>query len=199
MRVLQDGKFQRLGSEKTLKVDVRIIAATNKDLHKEMQNGNFREDLFYRLNVFPITIPPLRKRKEDIPELINLFVEQFRIKYNKKIKKVSKHTYISFANYEWPGNIRELQNLIERAVITCKSDTLKTNGLLNEQNLTRNNAKVADISFLPLEEIERRHIRKILERCSWQIHGEKGAAKILNINPSTLRSRIKKLNIVRAI
>lgn len=197
LRVLQDGEFEPLGSEKTVKVNVRVIAATNKELYKEVQKGNFREDLFYRLNVFPITIPPLRKRQEDIPDLINHFTAHFSKKYHKKITKVSKKTYSYFANYNWPGNIRELQNIIERAVITTVGDKLKTNGILNLEETERSRFVEGNFVIMSLHQIEKQHIENTLENCNWQIHGEKGAAKLLEINPSTLRSRMKKLNIER--
>lgn len=196
LRVLQSGEFEPLGSEKTLRVDVRIIIATNRILSEEVEKGNFREDLFYRINVFPITIPPLRKRKEDIPELIEYFVNQFSRKYEKKITGISKSTYNTLGSYDWPGNIRELQNVIERAVISSKGDTIRINGLPDgktmhaipkQQNLRK--------TILRLSDVEKAHIIKILEQCSWRIHGENGAAEILDINPSTLRSRMKKLDI----
>lgn len=196
LRVLQSGEFEPLGSEKTMKVDVRIIAATNRILSEEVQNGNFREDLFYRINIFPITIPPLRKRKEDIPELIEYFVHLFQNKYAKKITGISKSTYTAFSKYDWPGNIRELQNVIERAVISSKGDTIRINGLLGGTsavaNLKQENQKNMTVR---LSDVEKAHIIKILDQCNWRIHGENGAAELLDINPSTLRSRMKKLDI----
>ncbi|GEM_PF-187690 len=191
LRVLQDGEFKRIGGEKLLKTDVRIITATNRILQQEVKNGNFRKDLFYRINVFPITIPPLKKRKEDIPLFISYFTKLYSEKHNKIINRVSKHTYDSFNKYHWPGNIRELQNIIERAVILAKGDILKTNGLLGEFKETNDHQSLKT----SLEEVEKQHILKILKETDWQINGEGGAAQILEINPSTLRSRIKKLKI----
>ena len=196
LRVLQSGEFEPLGSEKTMKVDVRIIAATNRVLSEEVEKGNFREDLFYRINIFPITIPPLRKRKEDIPELIQYFTQLFQRKYEKKISGISKQTYVTLSKYDWPGNIRELQNIIECAVISTKGDTLRVNGLLDGS--ARNTKPVKEqenAGRVKLSDVEKAHITKILEQCNWRIHGENGAADLLDINPSTLRSRMKKLEI----
>jgi PAS domain S-box-containing protein len=196
LRVLQSGEFEPLGSEETKKTNVRIITATNRILAEEVRNGNFREDLFYRINIFPITIPPLRKRKEDIPELTEYFVHQFQKKYEKKITGISKHTHITFSEYNWPGNIRELQNVIERAVISTKGDTIRINDLLDgNSSISEPEQEQQKTTALRLSEVEKAHIIKILDQCNWQIHGEKGAAEILDINPSTLRSRMKKLNI----
>ncbi len=196
LRVLQSGEFERLGSEKTQKVDVRILAATNRVLSEEVKRGGFREDLFYRLNVFPITIPPLRKRREDIPELMEYFVQQFQEKYDKRITSVSKQTYAVLSKHDWPGNIRELQNIVERAVISSKGDTLKINDLsegLSESIIPE--PVIRESSSIRLIDVERAHIIKVLEQCNWRIHGEKGAAELLDINPSTLRSRMKKMEI----
>jgi PAS domain S-box-containing protein len=192
LRVIQDGTFERLGGEKTLSVNVRIITATNKVLVDQVKANRFREDLFYRLNVFPITIPPLRKRKEDIPRLIDHFVGVFNKKYTKNITHISKQTYATFSQYHWPGNVRELQNIIERAVITAQGEVLKTNGLIPKAT-THETAKSNTI--IKLEELEREHIISALKACNWQIHGEEGAALALGLNPSTLRSRMKKLGI----
>jgi formate hydrogenlyase transcriptional activator len=196
LRVLQSGEFEPLGSERTRKVDVRIIAATNRILQKEVEKGNFREDLYYRINVFPITIPPLRKRKEDIPELIEYFTRLFQKKYEKKITGISKQTYHVLRTYDWPGNIRELQNVIERALISSRGETLKIDVLDGGPVVSKSDVNPNEESGLvKLEEVERAHIMKILEQVNWRIHGEKGAADILDINPSTLRSRMKKLDI----
>ena len=196
LRVLQSGEFEPLGSEKTMKVDVRIIAATNRILSEEVEKGNFREDLFYRINIFPITIPPLRKRKEDIPELIEYFTQLFQRKYEKKISGISKQTYTTLSKYDWPGNIRELQNIIERAVISSKGDTLRVNGLLDGSSRpTKQGQEQQNTGLVRLSDVEKAHITKILEQCHWRIHGENGAADLLDMNPSTLRSRMKKLDI----
>ena len=196
LRVLQSGEFEPLGSEKTMKVDVRIIAATNRILSEEVEKGNFREDLFYRINIFPITIPPLRKRKEDIPELIEYFTQLFQRKYEKEISGISKQTYITLSKYDWPGNIRELQNIIERAVISSRGDTLRVNGLLDDNSRsTKPRQEQQNTGLVRLSDVEKAHITKILEQCHWRIHGEDGAADLLDINPSTLRSRMKKLDV----
>lgn len=196
LRVLQSGEFEPLGSERTMVVDVRIILATNRILSEEVQKGNFREDLFYRINVFPITIPPLRKRKEDIPELIEYFVHLFQKKYEKKITGISKSTYTAFSKYDWPGNIRELQNVIERAVISSKGDTIRINGLLDGSTAVSKTKKgLQKNTPMRLSDVEKAHIIHVLNQCNWRIHGENGAAELLDINPSTLRSRMKKLDI----
>jgi PAS domain S-box-containing protein len=196
LRVLQSGEFERLGSEKTQRADVRLIAATNRVLSEEVQAGAFREDLYYRLNVFPITIPPLRKRREDIPELIEYFTHQFQEKYEKYITGISKQTYTILSKYSWPGNIRELQNIIERAVISTKGDTLKISEISegpSSVSILKESAR--ESSIIKLSDVERAHIIMVLDRCNWRIHGENGAAVLLDINPSTLRSRMKKLDI----
>ena len=191
LRVLQEGEFERIGNSKTIKVNVRIIAATNRNLSAEIKNGNFREDLYYRLNVFPIYIPPLRDRKEDIPLLINYFVNNFSRKVGKKIDVVSQNMVEEMMGYNWPGNVRELENVIERAVITNEGNKLILNEVLPKKasiNSDENNLKT-------LEELERQYIIEVLEQTNWQVSGEKGAAKILGIKRTTLEARIKKLNI----
>ncbi len=195
LRVLQDGMLERVGGEKSIDTDVRIIVATNRVLKQEVKLGNFRKDLYYRLNVYPITIPPLRKRKEDIPVLTEYFTNLYSEKYNKGISAISENTHESFLKYSWPGNIRELKNVIERAVINNKSEVLKTYGLLEEVKANQVEEKLSDLDSL--EEVERKHISEVLESVNWKIHGANGAAEILKMNPSTLRSRMKKLNIVK--
>lgn len=196
LRVLQSGEFMRLGSEKTQKVDVRILAATNRVLSEEVNAGRFREDLYYRLNVFPITVPPLRKRKEDIPELMEYFVQEFQEKYDKRFTNVSKQTYSVLSRYDWPGNIRELQNVVERAVISSKGETLRISHISEDATeSTIPDRAPLELSSIRLIDVERAHIITVLEQCNWRIHGEKGAAELLDINPSTLRSRMKKMEI----
>jgi formate hydrogenlyase transcriptional activator len=191
LRVLQEGEFERIGNPKTLKVDVRIIAATNRKLSEEIKNGNFREDLYYRLNVFPIFIPPLRERKEDIPLLINYFVNNFSRKVGKKIETISQGMMEQMMEYSWPGNIRELENIIERAVITNEGSKLILNEILPKKVMFSS----ADAELKTLEDMERQHIIKVLEKTNWQVSGDKGAAKILGIKRTTLEARIKRLNI----
>ncbi|MCW8960461.1 MAG: sigma 54-interacting transcriptional regulator, partial [Ignavibacteriaceae bacterium] len=191
LRVLQEGEFERIGNPKTIKVDVRIIAATNRNLSQEIKNGNFREDLYYRLNVFPITIPPLRKRKEDIPLLVNYFVNNFSKKVGKKIDTISQSMIEKLTEYNWPGNVRELENIIERAVITIEGNKLTLSEVLPKVTSTIS----SDGESKTLEEVEREHIIRVLEKTNWQVSGDKGAAKILGMKRTTLEARMKKLNI----
>jgi len=192
LRVLQDGEFERLGNPNTIKVDVRIIAATNRDLEKAIENGTFREDLYYRLNVFPIKMPSLRERKEDIPFLVNHFVKKHGKKIGKKIDFIPQNVMDQLLSYHWPGNIRGLENIIERAVIVCKGNRLEPGDWL-----PRKFSNPTPVGMTTLEEVERVHILKVLEMTHWQVSGEKGAAKILGLNQNTLVSRMKKLNIKR--
>lgn len=189
LRVLQEGEFEPLGSSLSIKVDVRIIAASNRDLEKEVQAGRFRKDLWYRLNVFPIVAPPLRERTEDIPLLVNWFTKKFNRKHGKSIRMVPQRTMEALLRYPWPGNIRELQNVVERAVIIGQSDRLHVD-LPDTRSFITGPMKT-------LEEIEREHIIMVLKKTKWRIAGPKGAAKILAINPNTLRARMKKVGIVR--
>jgi transcriptional regulator with GAF, ATPase, and Fis domain len=187
LRVLQEGEFERLGSPKTIKVDVRVIAATNRNLLDEVKKGTFREDLYYRLNVFPICVPPLRERLEDVPMLVWEFVRQFNEKMGKRIHRISKKEMAAFQSYSWPGNIRELRNVIEYGAIISTGDELRV-------KLPENTVDGA-CPRLTLDEMERRHIVDILRQTGWRMKGEGGAAKILGINPATLYSRMKKLGI----
>jgi PAS domain S-box-containing protein len=190
LRILQDGEFERIGGTRTIKVDVRVLAATNRDLSKEVQEGRFREDLFYRLNVFPITVPPLRERKEDIPLLVRHFLKQVNKKMGKQVNSISRETMKELMGYPWQGNIRELQNVIEKAVISTRDATLRIDFLNKIHSRSLSNAS-------RLEDLERDHILRILKQNGWQISGNRGVAAILGINPSTLRSRMKKLGITR--
>jgi len=192
LRVLERGEFERLGSSKTLSVDVRVIAATNRDLQKAIGEGRFREDLYYRLNVFPIQIPPLRERPEDILQLTWVFIKEFSHAMGKQIDSISRSGLKAMQEYPWPGNIRELKNLIERAMIESRGKTLTVN--LPE----RHDDKPSHTRLLSLEELERRHIQEILEKTKWRIRGRNGAAEILGLNPSTLYARMKKLGLERS-
>jgi transcriptional regulator with GAF, ATPase, and Fis domain len=187
LRVLQEGEFERLGSTRTIRVDVRVIAATNRNLAEEVKKGNFREDLYYRLNVFQIVAPPLRERIEDIPLLVWAFVNEFGEKMGKKINKVSKQDMTALQHHSWPGNVRELRNVVEHAVILSSTDKLHVQLPENGRNETP--------GILTLEEHEIRHIREVLRLTGWRIKGEGGAARLLGINPSTLYSRMQKLRI----
>ena len=195
LRVVQDGEFERLGGPRTIKVNVRIIASTNRNLEEEIRKGRFREDLFYRLNVFPVTIPPLRQRKEDIPLLVDYFVAKFNKKTGKKIKTVSKDTLTMFQEYDWPGNVRELESIIERSVITSQGTGLQI--LDRFVNSPKPNEQEAQ-DCRSLVDIEHDHILQALEKTGWRIEGKKGAAAMLGINPSTLRGRMRKDGISRA-
>ncbi|MDD2899979.1 MAG: sigma 54-interacting transcriptional regulator [Desulfuromonadaceae bacterium] len=189
LRVLQEGQFERLGSHTTVNVDVRVIAATNRDLALEIKGGRFREDLFYRLNVFPIFIPPLRERREDIQALVWSMVREFESVFGKTIERIQKKTMESLECYSWPGNIRELRNMIERAMITTNSSTLVVN--FPDMATTTRSQNVS------MKEIERVHILAMLEKTGWRIRGKNGAAEVLELNPSTLEFRMKKLGIRR--
>jgi transcriptional regulator with GAF, ATPase, and Fis domain len=195
LRVIQDGEFERLGGPKTIKVNVRIIASTNRKLEEEIRKGRFREDLFYRLNVFPITIPPLRQRKEDIPLLVDYFVAKFNKKTGKKIETVSKDTLNALQEYDWPGNVRELESIIERAVITSQGTALQILDRF-ENSLKAGEQEAQDGKALA--ELERDHILQALEKAGWRIEGKKGAAAMLGLNPSTLRGRMRKDGIRRS-
>ena len=194
LRVIQEGEFERLGSPRTIKVDVRIIAASNRNLEEEIRKGNFREDLFYRLNVFPITIPPLRQRKEDIPLLVNHFVAKFNKKIGKKIDTVSKDTLNVLQEYHWPGIVRELESVIERAVITSQGNALQ---ILDRFDTFQKKEETGTHNVKALVELEHDHILQILQKTAWRIEGKNGAAVILGLNASTLRARMRKYGIVR--
>jgi len=191
LRVLQEGEFERLGSSKTIKVDVRVISATNRDLEKAIEEGNFRQDLYYRLNVFPIQCPPLRAREGDIPLLVNHFVKKFSTKLGKKIEKVPQKVLSTLEAYSWPGNVRELENVIERAVIVTSDTTLS----IDEGFVPHAKEKSKAQKTNTLGELERNHILKALEACDWVIEGRRGAAARLEIPPSSLRDRMKKHTI----
>lgn len=194
LRVIQDGEFERLGSPRTIKTNVRIIATTNRDLEEEIRNGRFRQDLFYRLNVFPITIPPLRQRKEDIPLLVHYFVAKFNKKMGKKIEAVSKETLDALQQYSWPGNVRELESVIERAVITSQGTVLQ---VLDRFDTFRKIGELPEQGVQALAELERDHILQVLQKTGWRIEGKNGAAVLLGLNPSTLRARMRKYDIHR--
>jgi DNA-binding NtrC family response regulator/ligand-binding sensor domain-containing protein len=191
LRVLQQGEFERLGSTHTIKVDVRVIAASNRNLEKAVQEGRFREDLYYRLNVFPVKVPPLRERKDDIPMLVKHFVSKYAAKAGKKIDKIPQSVIDTLQAYHWPGNVRELENIVERAVIVSRGDQLELSEWLPKAGVSSSK------SHTTLEDNEREHIIKALELTGWRVSGEKGAAKILDINPQTLYSKMKRMSIKR--
>jgi DNA-binding NtrC family response regulator len=194
LRVIQDGEFERLGSPRTIKTDVRIIAASNRNLAEEVRNGTFREDLFYRLNVFPITMPPLRQRKEDIQLLVNHFVAKFNKKIGKKIETVSRDTLNMLQEYHWPGNVRELESVIERAVIITQGTALQ---VLDRFEVSQKTEVPAGHEVKALVELEHDHILQVLQKTSWRIEGKNGAAILLGLNASTLRARMRKYGIFR--
>ena len=194
--MLQEQEFERLGSGKTIRVDVRVLAATNADLAQLVAEKKFRSDLYYRLNVFPIAMPPLRERPEDIPLLVNLFAQRFAQQMKKPIKTISAETIIELSAYSWPGNIRELQNLIERAVILSRGSVLEVPlaELKQTPNVSLMNQSHGPIK---LEAVEREHIMKVLREAGWVIGGTNGAAARLGLNRTTLNNRMRKLGITR--
>ncbi len=192
LRAIQHNEFQRLGSSHTIKVDVRIVATTNRNLEEEILKGRFRQDLYYRLNVFPITVAPLRERKDDLPLLVRTFTERYARKMGKQITSIQKEAMKALQEYSWPGNVRELENVIERAVILCPGPVLQ----LSEKLQT---SFPATSGLRTLEETERDQILKTLSETRWRINGKEGAAAILGLHPSTLRARMQKLGIRRPI
>jgi formate hydrogenlyase transcriptional activator len=193
LRVIQENAFERLGGTQTIQVNIRVIAATNRNLEEEVRKGRFREDLWYRLNVFPISIPPLRERKKDIPLLVEWIVQQSGKKLGRKIEKISNAAIEALRNYNWPGNIRELENVITRALITTSGKILQIESFKEIQNLP----PIATESCMTLAEIEGEHILKTLQKTGWKIQGPKGAAETLGLKPTTLRDRMKKRGIKR--
>jgi formate hydrogenlyase transcriptional activator len=203
LRVIQDGEFERLGSPRTIKVDVRIIAATNRNLQDEVARGRFRQDLFYRLNVFPITIPPLWQRKEDIPLLVSFFVAKFNKKIGRAFETVEKETMRILQDHHWPGNVRELENVIERAVISSQAGQGGQGGqgaslrVLDRFETSRPTGVEAEPDVKALGEMERDYLIQLLQKTGWRIEGKTGAAMIAGLNPSTLRGRMRKYGIRR--
>jgi len=191
LRVIQHGEFERLGSSQTTKVDVRIVATTNRDLEAEIRKGRFRQDLYYRLNVFPITVPPLRLRKDDVPLMVQAFIARYSKKVGKQIMSIPKETMTVLQDYPWPGNVRELESIIERAVILSPGPVLQLADILETSSPQISSA------VRTLEASERNQIIKILSEARWRIEGKDGAAAILGLHPSTLRARMHKLKVVR--
>ena len=189
LRVLESGEFERLGSPRTVKVDTRIISATNRDLARLVSEGGFREDLYYRLNVFQITVPPLRERREDILPLVWSFVQEFSKRMGKRIESIPQKGVEALQAYPWPGNVRELRNVTERAMIITTGPVLH----LDVPKIAQSGAHQSGT----LEEVEKRHIIEALNATGWQVSGKDGAAEILGINPKTLESRMQKLGIQR--
>ncbi len=192
LRVLQEGEFERVGGTQTFKINVRVIAATNRNLEQQSKTGHYRPDLYYRLNVFPIQLPALREREGDIPLLVQYFVRKFAVNFGKKIDRIPERMMSALQRYQWPGNIRELEHVIERAVILSEGSELEPIEWLSQPVGKAGFGKTAT-----LEEMERQHIVDVLDQTNWRVSGEKGAAKILGINPTTLEARMKKLDITR--
>jgi transcriptional regulator with GAF, ATPase, and Fis domain len=188
-RVIQDGEFERLGSSHTIKTDVRIIAATNRNLEEEVRRGRFRDDLWYRLNVFPITMPPLRDRLDDIPLLVDFYVKKISKRMGKSIEIIPTSVMNALQTYHWPGNVRELENVLERAVINSSGPKLR---LVDELKKPQKDLSTTQKA---LETVERDHIVRILKQTQWKVSGKNGAAEILGLNRSTLRARMRKLGI----
>jgi formate hydrogenlyase transcriptional activator len=197
LRVLQEQEFEPVGSNRTLRIDARVIAATNRDLAGAVRAGKFRSDLFYRLNVLPLTVPPLRERRSDIPQLVAFFLARVSRRFSKSVTTVSRETMDLLANYSWPGNIRELQNVIERAVVLSSGSALVIDPDTLPAQAASPVAPANERGDLTLEEVERRHILDVLRQTGGVIEGPSGAAQILRLHPNTLRSRMKKLGIGR--
>ena len=197
LRVLQEREFDRVGGTRSLRIDVRMIAATNRDLQARVGAGGFRADLYYRLNVFPIVVPPLRERRVDIPGLVRHFAAKAARKLGRTPDGISPAFVERASAYDWPGNIRELENLVERASIMSNGEVLDAIELFSQASPSEN-APSVPAGDATLEEMERAHIRGVLERTRWVIEGERGAARILGLNPSTLRGRLRKLGIRKA-
>ena len=211
LRVLQEREFERVGSSQSIKTDIRIIAATNRDLPAAMVTGKFRSDLYYRLNVFPLTLPPLRQRRDDIPLLAHFFVKKYASRIGRRIEAIHADSMRYLTDYDWPGNIRELENIIERALILASSEVLEiapemlsvaSAVLLPQQTDTATTTAIASQPVLPktigeMHSVQREHILKVLRAVDWIVEGENGAAKLLGMKPATLRHRMKKLGISR--
>ena len=193
LRVLQDGEIERIGSSTTISVDARVVAATNRDLRQAMREERFRRDLYFRLAVFPIDVPPLRVRRDDIPLLVWHFVAKKRARLGRKIEKVSYRTMEKLAAYSWPGNVRELENVVERAMIISRDSTLAIDELLGDLDEPRDPPAIS----ATFADVERAHIARVLDDCNWRIKGKGNAADRLDMPPSTLRYRMKKLGVDR--
>jgi DNA-binding NtrC family response regulator len=189
LRVIEERQIERLGSPKPIAVDTRIIAATHRNLEERIKEGTFREDLYYRLNVFPIRVPPLRERVEDIPLLVWLFVEEFSKTFGKRIDTIGKENLMALQHYSWPGNIRELRNVVERAMISVSGPRLTIALPAGSAAAAKRSSKLVDV--------EREHIRAVLQRTGWRVRGSGGAADALGLKPTTLETRLAKLGLRR--
>ena len=191
LRVLQEGEFERVGSSRTRRVDVRVIAATHHDLEAAIAEGAFRADLYYRLSVFPIHVPALRERRQDIPSLVWFFIHSHQRELGRRVTKVPTQVMTALANHDWPGNVRELENVVERALIRSTGDTLQLDPAFGEKPRERAMAVGGT-----LDDVQRAHIEHTLRQCGWRINGSGNAAERLGLHPNTLRFRMKKLGIV---
>ena len=189
LRVLEERQIERLGSPQGIPVDVRIVAATHRDLEQLIADGTFRDDLYYRLNVFPIRVPPLRDRAEDIPLLVWRFVDEFTNSFGKRIERISRENMSALQRYAWPGNIRELRNVVERAMILASGPELTIAAPMAARRPTHGSSR--------LEDVEKDHIRTVVEAAGWRIRGAAGAAEMLGLKPTTLETRMAKLGIIR--
>jgi formate hydrogenlyase transcriptional activator len=203
LRVLQERELERVGGSETIRVDVRVIAATNRNLPDMVARGTFREDLFYRLNVFPVTLPPLRERAEDIPLLVHAFLRRFARQAGKRIDDVTPQAMWRLMAYHWPGNVRELQNVIERAVIVVRGAVVDVEALPDlaaavlPQPASSSATPDAATGRRTIAEVERGYVEQVLAETNWVIEGERGAARRLGLHPNTLRSRLKRWGLMR--
>jgi transcriptional regulator with GAF, ATPase, and Fis domain len=197
LRVIQEGEFERLGNTHTTAVDVRVIAATNRDIQRSLKDGTFREDLYYRLNVFPIYCPPLRDRVDDLPILVNHFVSKYCAKIGREVVSIPTETMRCLTEYHWPGNVRELENIIERAVVLSPGGVLEVGDWFQRSKPKEHTSEAEAAGPATLEEKERAYIVEVLKRKHWKIRGAGGAAEALGLKPTTLESRMKKLGITR--
>lgn len=198
LRLLQDGEVQRIGSSRTRRTNVRILAATNQDLTRAIAEGRFRRDLYYRLSVFPIELPALRERKEDIPLIAWAYVEQRQVVLGRRIEEIPPDVLDTLVEYDWPGNVRELENVLERAIILSPGKTLRLDDelLVGGESFAESAESTRDESF---DAAAREHVHAVLDRCGWRINGPGGAAEILAVHPNTLRARLKKLGLARPV
>ena len=195
LRVLQEGEFERVGSSRTKKVDVRVIAATHHDLEKAVAEGRFRADLYYRLSVYPIRLPSLQERREDIPRLVWFFIHRHQRELGRQITEVPQAVMDALQQHSWPGNVRELENVVERAMIASTGDVLQLDESTADGPTARRRRTASPST---LDSVQRAHIEAVLERCGWRINGPGNAAERLGLHPNTLRFRMKKLGVVRA-
>jgi len=192
LRFLQEREFERVGGTQSLRADVRVVAATNRDLDRLRSEGRFRDDLYFRLNVFPIRVPPLRERREDIPSLLQAFVDRYARKVGKRFTTIDRQTLARCEEYPWPGNVRELENLVERSVILCPEPVFFLNPFAQAESAAPGSAHTT------LHALVRAHIVRTLKLCRGRIYGDEGAARLLGLKPSTLQSKLKRLGIDRS-